>query len=205
MSFTKINRFQSPKCLYEVEQAACEEPVDVYKARYSVPLEELSPIVYEDLQRHQSEIIQYMEEDSSLLVFGAGHSVHCNTYLQMPNIKSVVAVDYVQESALWLKKEIQFFQTDILSEDLPVSCDYVLTSHTIEHFTRVQILYTALPKLLAAAQKALVVIVPYADNWADEPSHRCRFYEDDEFAFLADKYKFMRNNQEIVFWFDKEV
>jgi hypothetical protein len=100
---------------------------------------------------------------------------------------------------------------DILKDDIIEKYDYVFTTHTIEHFTKDNIFNIVMPKLFKAAKKAVVALVPYGDNWSSANNHQCRFYENDEFAAMATRYKRIRDNPdegkvgiEIVFWFDVE-
>lgn len=188
------------KRLHEIKGAEVQEPVEIYAERYRQPVESLHPVKIETIQRHIDEILCELEPGSSLLLFGSGHSIHANSYKRKcKNISKITAMDLVAESQLGLSDDIPFLQADILEYEFKRQYDYIFTTHTLEHFTRDQLLNVVVPKLRRAARKALIVLVPYAMNWEDV-YHCCRFYEDDEFAGLATKYKKIRDDKEIVYW-----
>jgi len=180
------------------------EPKDVYEERYIVPGEKLSLDFKDDAERWITEIFYDFKENSFVLLFGAGHSYYSNYFLkQCVGVNKFYAVDFVDASSKGLDKRIDFFNTDILKEDLPVSCDYIFTTHTLEHFTKPEIFDVVLPRFFLAAKKAIVIVVPYGNNWPNEPNHKCRFYENDELAALSSRYKIIRGGAEIVYWINR--
>jgi len=199
-----------PKVIEQVFGAVKSEPRHIYSERYTKPVSEMNEYEKADAQRYIQEVLTEFAGGCSVLLFGSGHHYYPNTYYtQCKNIKTLHAMDFVFEAGHGLFPEIEFFPTDILHEQIPQAYDYVFTTHTIEHFTRFQILNIVVPKLCFAARKAVVILTPYADNWGDEPTHRCRLYEDDELAALATKYKRIRDNPdegsigiEIVYWLE---
>lgn len=154
--------------------------------------------------RYHAEALCEFEEGSSLWVFGAGHPVHCNLIRKLSNLGRILATDLLEEAKKGLDKSIEFRVHDILKEDVEVF-DYVFSSHTIEHFTRDQLMEIVLPKCLSRARKAVVFVAPYADKkWADAPEHRVQLDEHDELAERASRYKIL-NGIEIVLWFEGEA
>ena len=189
--------------IFEVEEFKnAVEPADVYSARYSRHVSELSPAEAEDIVRYMSEVFSYFDSDSSLLVFGAGHSCNSNEFSKHRSIRKTVAWDFVEASSIGLDPNIGFCNKNILNDTIEGEFDYTFSSHTLEHFTREELLTIVIPKLLKATSKALVVVVPYGSNWEGEPTHKCRFYENDELAKLCSKYKKIRGGVEIVYWID---
>lgn len=154
--------------------------------------------------RYYEEAICEFKEDSSLWVFGAGHSVHCNSIRSLSNLGRILATDIVEEAKKGLDPSIEFRIHDILKEDIEVS-DYVFSSHTIEHFTRDQLMEVVLPRCLSRAKEAVVFIAPYADKkWAHAPEHRVQLDEHDELAAQATRYKIL-DGVELVLWFEGEA
>jgi hypothetical protein len=199
-----INNSSKHKPILEmVGRVSNNEPIEEYTSRYSVPGSELSDDFKTDVERYINEVLSYIDDDSSVLVFGSGHSYYSNSFFNLcENIKELSAVDFVEAASFGLNEDIDYYNTDILKQDLPGKYDYVFTSHTIEHFTRKEIMEVVLPRLKKAARKAVIIIVPYGDNWGGEPNHKCRFYEDDELAFMSNRYKIIRNGLELVYWLD---
>lgn len=205
----EIINLSNPKPLHEVAGAVVQEPIADYKNRYINPLEDLKKL---ELERHVVEIFSEFEPKSSVLIFGSGHPGNVNFYqAHCPNVTRLGAVDFIFEAGLGLNSNIDFYCSDILSDNFSnvQVYDYVFTAHTVEHFTKENLFSLVLPRLCEIALEAVIVLVPYADNWKEEPSHRCRFYEDDEFAALAKKYKRIRDTEdgtrqgiEIVYWFE---
>lgn len=195
--------------IYEIKDSIEEEPLEIYKERYKQLIESTHPELLKSLQRYIDEILCELDNDCTLMLFGAGNSIHANTYYkQCNNIKNITAVDFITESQVGLNKNIKFLNIDILKDDFNKIVgiyDYVFTTHTLEHFTREKLLNIVIPKLRKAARKAVIILVPYGKNWAGESSHCCRFYENDELAEMSEKYKRIRNNVvevgiEIVYW-----
>lgn len=179
------------------------EPVSLYAERYVRPVSALSPAELEDPFRYLREVFVDFAPTSSVLVFGSGHSYNVNVFHD--NFGGAVAAwDFVQEASVGLPESVPFFSNDVLMDSPPPPYDYIFTSHTLEHFTRQQLLTIIVPRLLSLVTKALVVVVPYGDNWADEKTHKCRFFENDELAEMSRVYKRIRGGVELVFWIDKE-
>jgi len=178
------------------ENTQCSnEPFEVYKDRFTGPS---SPLRIKDAYRYVEEVL--INLDGSLLVVGSGHGDHCNTFLtRCPNI-SITASDILIEARAHLDSKIHFICLDLLFEQFKNKFDYVISIHTLEHFTKIDLFNTVWPNLVNAANRAVITIVPYAMAWSDEPSHKCYFYEDDEFAVLQDRYKIIFGEQEIVYW-----
>lgn len=200
----EINNWQeiniiNPKYIEEIPNTS-EESLDIYRERYKSQVGEHAKNKF---TRYNEEIFSNFHEASSLLVVGAGHSYHSNIIKErVQGLQNLSVLDIVKEASLNLREDISFHQLDILTQKLPGVYDYIFSAHTIEHFTRDQILNIILPKCLQATRKAVVFVVPYADNWGDEPSHKCRFYEDDELAAESVKWKRILNGQELVLWFE---
>lgn len=190
--------------LFEVESSLCmEEPLDLYNERYSRDVSLLNQYeLEEDPKRYIDEVISYFDDDSSVLVFGSGHSHNMNEFYKCSNISSLAAWDFAKEAATGLNESIVFYDENILEDAIKERYDYVFTTHTLEHFSRKQLLTVVLPKLLLIAKKALVIIVPYKDAWGAEVLHKCRFFLNDELAALSDKVKLIRNDAEIVYWIE---
>ena len=151
--------------------------------------------------RYYEEAICEFKEDSSLWVFGSGHSAHCNGIRALSNLGRILATDIVKEAGRGLDTSVEFRIHDILKEDIEVS-DYIFSSHTIEHFTRDQLMNIVLPRCLSRAREAVVFVAPYADKkWAQAPEHRVQLDEHDELAKQATRYKIL-NGMEIVLWFE---
>lgn len=197
MEWMSIDRQNKP--LYEVGDST-PEVFDEYEKRYSG--ESTSQRII-DARRYIQECLS--EAEGSLLVFGAGHSDHCNTYYgDCPDLRPITSVDIVPEAAHLLHPDIEFICWDILNDDIreEMISDYIISTHTLEHFTKEELFRTVWPKLTTLARKAVITVVPYGSCWGLEPSHRCRFYKDDEFAFLQNKCKTILDDQELVFWKD---
>jgi hypothetical protein len=189
--------------LYEVKGAIKEEPLDAYADLYRKPTVEPMDIKLADIQRHIDEVLIDLDPGCSLLLFGAGHSVHANTYHEKcDNVEAICAMDIVADASVGLHSEIEFICADIFEYEFSRQYDYVFTTHTLEHFTREPLLETVIPKLTRAAKKALIVLVPYAEAWSNCDVHRSRFYENDEVAELASRYKIIRDGMEIVYWIE---
>jgi hypothetical protein len=188
----------NPKIIHEVIGAS-SDPVDVYPQRYLMEIPEPNPEFR--VEAIWNELFCELEADSSVLLLGAGHSYWANSYSKFPNISRIFSMDYIEEAGIGLLPSIEFYCQDLLNEGITGQYDYIYSAHTIEHFTRDEVLNKILPMCLAAANKAVIFLIPYGTYWADEPSHKCHFYENDELAALADKYKIIRDGSELVLWF----
>ncbi len=187
-----------PRRIIEISEAL-DDPVLTYMARYGQDQSEPSVKDY----RYKEEIFSDLNTDSTILLLGSGHSSHANFVLkECASISKVAVLDYIDKAGEGLEQEIEFYGHNILLVDIPETYDYIFSSHTIEHFTREQILDVILPKCIKHAREAVFFVIPYGDNWGDEPSHRCRFYEDDELAAQALKYKKIYNDHELALWFE---
>jgi len=188
---------KDPTKIYEVSDAT-DEPIDIYRERYKAD----PPQFFEPkLNRYYTNAIIEMEDNSSLLVFGSGHPKVMNHLPNAcPNIGKMGCVDFMVEAGDGLDNHISYYNIDILKEDLPTGYDYIFTSHTLEHFTRDQLLNIVMPRLQKAAGKAVVAVVPYGEAWGDEPSHKCRFWINDELSAMASKYKIILQGHELVLW-----
>ncbi len=197
MSDWNESRPTNVKRLTELLSGRVLDPVPVYIDRYSLPEDGRT---LHSSTRYAQEI--YPEISGDLLVIGSGRASSVNFIRE--NVKSVnriVALDYVEEAGLGLLPDIEFVSENVLLNPLPGKFDYIFSSHTIEHFSREEILHNVLPKCLQAARKAVIFVVPYAENWMEEKSHRCLFYTDDEVAAQAKKTKLIFEGQELVLWF----
>jgi hypothetical protein len=199
MDWRPIPEETIPRRIYEVK-GATDEPIEIYRERYTSPL----PAHYMDkVMRYYLGVITHMDPGSSVLVFGSGHPLFMNDLKnQSKNIDKYGCVDFIEEAGIGLDKCINFYNNNILEEDLPDGYDYVFSSHTLEHFTRDELMELVVPRMLMAADKAVIAVVPYASAWSGEPSHKCRFNEYDELAALASRYKVMLDGKELVLWFD---
>ena len=149
--------------------------------------------------RYIEEAMQDFEAGSSLLVFGSGHPEVCNIYQKNLDMGKIVAMDITEESGRGC--DVEFRHQDFLTEDIEIF-DYIFASHTIEHFTRDQMMNIVLPKCLEHARKAVVFICPYKDvGWAGADEHRIQLSEDDELAAHATKFKrLLDRGEELVLW-----
>lgn len=184
-----------------------------YVVRYSSPP---SPISYDDAERNFREALVDCEPNTSLFVFGSGHSVHLNHYYKQGSFSKIVASDVVLEAGINLLPDIEFKIFNVLTDDFIENYDYIFSSHTIEHFTRDEIMKTILPKCLRAARKAVIFMVPWKDlGWGQaraEGPHIVELSEDDELAAQASKWKRVRDNPtiehpnhyglELILWFE---
>ncbi len=196
--FPKVFDVARPRRIIEISEAS-DDPILTYMGRYG---QDQSRSSVKD-HRYKEEIFSALNIDSTILLFGSGHSSHANFVLkECASISKVAVLDYIDKAGVGLEEEIEFYGYNILLMDIPEVYDYIFSSHTVEHFTREQILDVILPKCIKHAKEAVIFVIPYADNWGDEPSHRCRFYEDDELAAQALKYKKIHNDQELVLWFE---
>lgn len=179
-----------------------DDPIAVYRDRYVNHPPDVDP--EETVRRQWLEILSEFDASSHVLLFGSGHSYWANEFLTFNNIASVSVLDYIKEASFGLNPGVAFYCEDILTEGIKGKYDYVYSSHTVEHFTAEQVLNEVLPTCLAAAKKAVIFLVPYGTNWSDEECHKCLFYENDELAARASKYKIIRDGLELVLWFDVE-
>jgi len=164
------------------------------------------------------EVFSEFDSGSSLLVFGSGHSIEVNTINKELTFSQIVAMDRIEEAGEGLAPEIEFWKQDILTDDLKKDFDYIFSSHTIEHFTRNELMNIILPKCLRHARKAVVFLTPYRDiGWGlpkAEGPHLINLCEEDELTALASKWKRIRDNLaidppqygiELVLWFEGEA
>ena len=190
----------SVKVIKEFEET--KEPVELYAERYSVkPDKHLA----RNAVRWAKEGILEFESKSSILLLGSGHWFYPNYYNKLygKNFK-ITAMDLVEEASNELDKRVKFIKGDFLKEDLGIF-DYIFSTHTIEHFTREQILTEILPKCWNITRKGFIFIVPYKDiGWGGEPRHKVELQENDELACFASKYKIIHDGKELVLWFCKE-
>ncbi|RKZ04238.1 hypothetical protein DRQ25_17220 [Candidatus Fermentibacteria bacterium] len=187
-----------PERIIEVENSKSDRTiVDIYKERYSQPL---NPQHYENIQRYIDEIFLELKEGSSLLIVGSGHPENAKTIKEKcPNLGKVGCVDRIKEASIGLiDYGINFYQLDVLVNGLPIDYDYIFSSHTLEHFTRSELLHKVLPRMREAAHRTVYAVVPYEEAWAEEPTHRCKFYRGDELFCASRKYKIIHKNQELV-------
>jgi hypothetical protein len=185
--------------IFEVEGSVDDSTLaEVYKERFTTP----QPQAFEEkIERYIAEIFNELPQDSSLLLFGSGHSDFANAVEgRCKNISEIACVDRIREASYGLKENITFYNMDILKEDLPMGYDYIFSSHTLEHFTRKELIDIVIPKMKKCALEAVIGVVPHGDRWEGEPSHRCRFYIGDELFCSSKKYKFIHKNNEMVVW-----
>ncbi len=161
-----------------------------------------------------NEVLSEFDPGSSLLIFGSGHVIEANTYSRELDFSRIVAMDICGEAGIGLDEEIEFRQQNILTEDFECF-DYIFSSHTIEHFTRDEVMDIILPKCLRRARKAVVFLAPYRDiGWGlPDPAgpHLINLSEEDELTACASKWKRIKDNPtlnqygiEIVLWFEGE-
>lgn len=196
MDWIDVNEIE-PRKIYEVA-GATDEPIDTYRERYT---QEPPQFFEPKLSRYYTNAIIDLEDKSSLLVFGSGHPKIMNHLPDVcPNLGRLGCVDFMVEAGIGLDKTINYYNIDILKDNLPIGYDYIFTSHTLEHFTRDELLNTVMPRLQRAAGKAVVAVVPYGNAWKDEPSHKCRFWINDELSSMASKYKIILQGHELILW-----
>jgi len=173
-------------------------------------LKDVGPIVVDQLQLWIDEVLGEFETESSLLIFGSGHPTHANTYRRDLNLGRIVCIDIVEEAGRGLDSSIDFYKQNILEDEIE-DFDYIFSSHTIEHFTRNELMNVILPKCLKRARKAVVFLAPYKDiGWGPpsaEGSHLISLSEEDELTAQALKWKRIRDNPpqygiELVLWFE---
>lgn len=185
--------------------------VEDYKTGYTA-------VLRPEVERRQlwiDEVFSELEPGSSLLIFGSGHPMEVNAFQEALDLSRIVAMDIVEAAGKGLNPEIEFWNRSILSDDLSEDFDYIFSSHTIEHFTRDEVMNVILPKCLKHARKAVVFLVPYRDlGWGlptvGPGSHLINLSEEDELAAKALKWKRIRDNLtadppqqgiELVLWF----
>ena len=172
------------------------DPINTYRARYRAPVNDA---YIAKINRHIHFVFSKLPRESSLLNLGSGHPLYSRTvWERCQNITKMGALDYVVEASLNLPEQIQFFNRDIITDDIPAGYDYIFSSHTFEHLTRDQIMDIVLSKCREQAGKETIIIVPYRNAWRDEPSHKCRFTENDELAKQAYKYEVI--HEELIMW-----
>jgi hypothetical protein len=166
-------------------------------------------------ERYVDEALIECDPGSSLFIFGTGPSTHPNTFKQRANFESIVASDIVEESSRGLDPSIEFRIFDMLQDDLD-DFDYIFSSHTIEHFSREELMEVILPKCLQHARKAVIFIAPYSDIAWGYPfgAHKVHLTEHDELTAQALKWKRIRDNVtatppqygiELALWFEGQA
>jgi hypothetical protein len=166
-------------------------------------------------ERYVDEALIECDPGSSLFIFGTGPSTHPNTFKHRANFERIVASDIVEESSLGLYPSIEFRIVDMLQDDLD-DFDYIFSSHTIEHFSREDLMEVILPKCLQHARKAVIFIAPYRDVAWGHPfgAHKVLLNEHDELTAQALKWKRIRDNVtatppqygiELVLWFEGQA
>lgn len=173
---------------------------DIYINRFTQPLDPASNL---KMNRYIDEFFSELEEGSSVLLFGSGHPGFAR-YIRKncPNIGRIGCVDRIKEASIGLiHDDINFYHMDVLVHPLPREYDYVFSSHTLEHFTRADLLGKVVPRLMDAAIKEMVAVVPFEKAWEDEPTHRCRFYFGDELFCLSKQYKLIYYKKELMLKF----
>ncbi len=191
------------KSIYEVEEFKnTAEPIDLYNERYVKDASLLCQAEIDDPHRYMDEVFSSFDDDSSVLIFGAGHSYNINEFNKHPNVCTTASWDFVDAASIGLNDGIRFYNENIMEDTIDAEYDYVFTSHTLEHFTSKELLTVVLPRLFLLARKAVAIVVPYAKSWEGEPRHKCRFYENDEMALISNRYKIIRGGAEIVYWVD---
>ena len=189
------------KRIIEVQGSTSESTLDdTYIDRYSTPLPEADD---EKVARYVNNIFKEFVPGSSLLIVGSGHpELAIKIKNACPSLSKVGCVDRIEEASIGLEdNDILFYHLDILVHSIPREYDYVFSSHTLEHFTRSELLGKVLPRMRDAALKSVYAVVPYEEAWAAEPTHRCRFYKGDELFCSSRKYKIICQNQELVLKF----
>ncbi len=189
------------KRIFEVTGSTSEATLDdIYISRYSTPLPDVDD---EKIERYVREIFKEFIPGSSLLIVGSGHpDLAIKIKKACKNIKKIGCVDRINEASTGLEdNDINFYKLDILEHSIPREYDYVFSSHTLEHFTRSELLGKVLPRMRDAALKSVYAVVPFEEAWAGEPTHRCRFYRGDELFCSSRKYKLIHHNKELVLKF----
>lgn len=201
MTWKQIDRSEIVPIKQIKEFENVKEPVALYAERYSVQPDKY---LARNAVRWTREGILEFEDKSSILILGSGHWFYPNTYKRLyeKNFK-ITAIDLVEEASKELDDGIKFIKGDFLEEDLGMF-DYIFSTHTIEHFTRSQILTEILPKCWSITKKGFIFIVPYKDiGWGGEIRHKVELQEDDELAYHANKYKIIHDGKELCLWFKK--
>ena len=198
MDWIEIKENKTPKKIIEVAGSVSEAILDdTYMERYSKPLPKADD---EKVQRYIDEVLSDMDNNSSLLIVGSGHpDLAKMTKNRCNKFRKIGCVDRIREASLGLfDNDISFYKLDVLEHDLPSDYDYIFSSHTLEHFTREELLGVVLPRMKKAALRGVYTVVPLEEAWSAEPTHRCRFYIGDELFCSANKYKIIHNNMELV-------
>lgn len=166
-------------------------------------------------ERYVDEALIECEPGSSLFIFGTGSARHPNTFRQRANFGDIVASDLIDAASLGLDPSVEFRIFDMLQDDLE-DFDYIFSSHTIEHFSREELMETLLPKCIQHARKAVIFIAPYRDiAWkSHHGAHKVHLNEHDELTARALKWKRIRDNStaappqygiELVLWFEGQA
>jgi len=178
-----------------------------YRKQY---LRDNNPSTPETLSMWINEILCEFDPGSSLLIFGSGHPIHANTYKRDLDLERIVCMDVVEEAGGGLEAGIEFWPRNILIDEIE-EFDYIFSTHTIEHFTRDEVMNVILPKCVNHARKAVVFLMPYKDiGWGPakpEGPHLLELSENDELAAQALKWRRVRHHFpnygiELVLWFE---
>ena len=178
-----------------------KEPINIYADRYLVKPDSY---MIDNAIRYSKEVFLEFKSNSSIFILGSGHCFFPNYYckLDKKNYK-ITAMDLANQASVGLYDCVNFIKGDFLKENIG-NYDYIFSSHTIEHFTRDQILNEVLPKCWNIVRKGFVFIVPYRNiGWGKEPNHKVELQENDELAAQASKYKIVYGNKELILWFEK--
>ena len=95
-----------------------------------------------------------------------------------------------------------FFDSNIDTEDIPGTFDYIVSLHSFEHFDfPVQVLQ----KCIKAARKKVIICVPYEDAWSTSPEHVHKFTLDSPWTNYSEYKLVGPQSQEIFYVFEGEA
>lgn len=180
-----------------------EEPLDIYQQRYTSPAGKFR---VRENERYLTEVLKSL--GGSLLIVGSGHPDNASTIYSRGSFYKVVCLDIVSGAGNGLGYDIDFIHDDLTARPFSspdsitynMRFDYVFSAHTLEHFSKEVLFDVVFPELIYCSKKAVITVVPYGEAWSGEPSHKCRFYENDEFAAMNDYYKIIFGGKEIAYW-----
>jgi len=197
----------TPHCIEQKRIVEVQGSIDessynsLYSRRYLTPLPDGDDL---KARRYVDEVFSDMRDGASVLIVGSGHPELAKMIRVMcPKISKLGCVDRIEAAGVGLDSyNINFYKLDVLIHALPREYDYVFSSHTLEHFTRDELLGKVLPRMSDAALRSVYAVVPFKEAWASEPSHRCKFYKGDELFCASSKYRLIHNEQELVLKFE---
>lgn len=139
------------------------------------------------------------DENVSVLDVGCGQALHfADLSKKYVNIE-FVGLDFsdVLMSTNTNISNCKFIKKDIVAENLDDVYDFIVSSHTFEHFDDP---FMVLQKCIKKAKRKVVICVPYENAWESDEAHVTRFTLDSPFSGY-ESYHISENREEIFFCF----